>query len=72
MPKLSEGWTWLFNSKKWHYFRKGRSLCGKWALLGHPELEADASSPDNCKACVAKRVQERERRIDGGSPASSA
>ena len=32
-----EGWAWLWNSQKWHYFRGGRSLCGKFLLLAHPE-----------------------------------
>ncbi len=55
-----EGWTWLVNSKKWHYFSEQRSLCRKFALLRHPsegyEHGAD-DSPDNCAACRKKLEQ---------------
>ena len=56
----SEGWNWLSNSRKWHYFRDGRSLCQQYMLLGS---NADAQtgndmSPDNCAAC--RRVLLRE------------
>jgi hypothetical protein len=33
MGNIKEGWNWLVNSAKEHYFVKGRSLCGKWGLL---------------------------------------
>ncbi len=61
------GWTWLHNSRKWHYFVGGRSVCGKFGLLGQPELLAgDDGSPDNCAACkraVAKlRTHEDKER----------
>ncbi|TVM03001.1 MAG: hypothetical protein CV087_07590 [Candidatus Brocadia sp. WS118] len=50
-----EGWTWLINSRKWHYFREGRSLCGKFLLLDDSDLElGNDSSPDNCAACRKK------------------
>jgi hypothetical protein len=55
----SEGWTWLFNSRKWHYFRDQKSLCGKWAILGNPTLEqGNDRSPDNCASCKRKRIAE--------------
>lgn len=47
----TEGWNWLHNSRKWHYFADGRSLCGKWMTLGtnaDAEQGGDASS-DNCR-----------------------
>ena len=34
MSETKEGWTWLINSRKDHYFRDGKSLCGKWMVLG--------------------------------------
>ena len=47
-----QGWTWLGISRKWHYFVDGESLCGKYMLLGSPELKNDNDdSPDNCKVC---------------------
>ena len=57
-----EGWTWLHNSPKWHYFRKGRSLCGRWGLflVGEPMDPEDKDSPDNCKACWRKRQAEKK------------
>jgi hypothetical protein len=57
--KNDEGWTWLVNSPKWHYFRSGRSLCGRWLNLGRPELQqGDQASLDNCAACFRKRQKE--------------
>ena len=54
-----EGWTWLQNSKKWHYFVDNRSLCRKWGIFGSDELEQGKDdSPDNCAECqrqLAKR-----------------
>ena len=55
MSNLTEGWTWLIQTPKWHYFVERRSLCGKWLLFGNPELEqGNDNSPDNCKACLKK------------------
>jgi len=54
-----EGWTWLINSTKWHYFRNGKSLCGKWMTFGNPDLEqGNNNSPDNCKSCRNKLLKE--------------
>jgi len=61
--KMNEGWTWLINSRKWHYFRDSRSLCGKFALFDpmSGDLErGNDDSPDNCAAC--KRKLEKEKR----------
>jgi len=62
-----EGWTWLVNSPKWHYFiyENGyRSLCGRWGLFVWPSLPGDVeqkndNSPDNCKACVKKLARRK-------------
>lgn len=58
------GWTWLSNSRKWHYFtsepqyangHRNASLCGKFMLLALPELQqGNDDSADNCKACARK------------------
>lgn len=53
MADFKEGWNYLVNSPKWHYFRAGRSLCKRWMTFG---TNADAEtgnndSKDNCKAC---------------------
>lgn len=56
-----EGWTWVYGSRKWHYFIEGMSLCRKWALLGNPSLEqGNDDSPDNCTAC--RKILEKRRK----------
>lgn len=63
----NEGWTWLLNASKWHYFRNGRSLCGKWMLPGGGSFPAAADDSDhNCAAC--KRKREVEKRKVGQKP----
>jgi hypothetical protein len=55
-----EGWNWLVNTPKWHYFRGGISLCGSWMGLGLKEYEQGGDdSPDNCKACQKKLAKEK-------------
>lgn len=52
----SEGWQKPTSSQKWHYFKKARSLCGKWGwfdMMGKYQQGND-TSPDNCKACKRK------------------
>ena len=57
--KNKEGWTWLTNAIKWHYFREGQSLCKKYMLLGSGELElGNNNSPDNCAACKKVLIKE--------------
>jgi hypothetical protein len=58
--RTEEGWTWLLNSRKWHYFRDNRSLCCRYGLLGLPEFEGDANSRDNCAECQRRRMKEME------------
>jgi hypothetical protein len=60
--KAPEGWTYLHNSPKWHYFRDGRSLCGRFMLLKIPELEAgNEDSSSNCMGCRRKLEAELKR-----------
>lgn len=60
MEKNKEGWTWLQNSPKWHYFVDGRSLCRRFMLFGNPELEQGKDeSPDNCAACMKALLKHR-------------
>ena len=62
MNENKEGWTWLSNSTKWHYFVDNRSLCGKFALLRIPKLEqGNDGSLDNCIACK-KKLEKRKQR----------
>jgi len=55
MEAIKEGWTWLFNARKWHYFRNGESLCRKWMIWNSGDLELENDdSPDNCATCRKK------------------
>jgi hypothetical protein len=56
MSDNKEGWTWLINARKWHYFKdNSRSLCGRWLKMGNPTLEqGNDKSPDNCKTCLRR------------------
>ena len=61
----NEGWGWILNSQRLHYFRDGRSLCRKWAVLGDAELSNDSDDvichggvPDDCVVCKKKRAKE--------------
>ncbi|EFL84347.1 hypothetical protein HMPREF0326_03040 [Desulfovibrio sp. 3_1_syn3] len=60
MNNLTEGWTWLRNSRKWHYFRNKQSLCNKYMLLKKPSegYEMDVESSDNCAICARIRIKE--------------
>ena len=58
-----EGWNWLINSPKWHYFRDGRSLCGRWMSFTKDgfDTEDKLDHPDNCKECNKRRKKELEK-----------
>jgi len=62
---MKQGWTYLYNSPKWHYFDSengGRSLCGRWMLFSLGDLESgNDNSPDNCKACAKKLAKRNEK-----------
>ena len=61
MGNKKEGWTYLTNSPKWHYFVDGRSLCKRFMLFALPDLElGNDNSPDNCKACRNKLLKRKE------------
>lgn len=57
-----EGWTWLRNSRKWHYFRAGKSLCKRYMLLKHPSEGYESGnngSTDNCASCKREILKEQ-------------
>ena len=59
-----EGWTWLINSRKWHYFVDCKSLCGKFMRLSNLGLEqGNDGSPDNCMAC-RKALEKRKAKLE--------
>lgn len=49
---MNEGWSYLFNSRKEHYFVQGKSLCGKFLILGSGDCSPSAKKP--CKGCLKK------------------
>lgn len=51
MTAPKEGWNWLSNATKWHYFVEGRSLCRRWMCFGTDLKEDTGESPDDCAAC---------------------
>jgi hypothetical protein len=53
--KATEGWGCPLNSRKWHYFRSGKSLCNKWMFSSDGLSDEDIDSPDNCAVCTRKR-----------------
>jgi hypothetical protein len=56
----AEGWAMPGNARKWHYYVDGRSLCGKWVILGG-SLQADTgrTSSADCAGCRAKVEKRR-------------
>jgi len=65
----NEGWTWLKNSRKWHYFRENRSLCGKFAIFVKPEKGFEIGgndSSDNCAKCSRLIKKETADKIVDG------
>lgn len=57
------GWAWRANMQKPHYFVAGRSLCGKWGLIGG-ETDGEQPYPEHeaCKPCFrgwTKRAGDR-------------
>lgn len=43
MSDRAEGWGSLSNAASAHYFRGGRSLCGRWMTFGSPRWESNQS-----------------------------
>lgn len=59
-----EGWTWVRNSRKWHYYRGCRAICMGMMMFCHPsdgyELGNDESD-DNCAACKRTLAAEKSK-----------
>lgn len=57
-----EGWGFTGTSRKAHYFRDGRSLCGKWGFRrsSAPHEPDTGPSPDDCAACRKALDKEKE------------
>lgn len=66
--KPREGWAWLSNSPKWHYFVAGRSLCGKWLMVSGDLEQGKDNSPDNCAIC-RRELKKRQAKATKEVPA---
>lgn len=65
----TEGWYGPPNSRRFHYFREGRSLCGKWLVFADmSDLWDCALGPANgdCSAC--KKALEKQAAPKGEAP----
>lgn len=55
-----KGWGFILNSRKWHFYEDGRSLCGRYMKFTSHDLElGNDLSSSNCAACrkiVLKRA----------------
>lgn len=49
--KQIEGWGWPYEAALSHYFRAGRSLCGRWGLGGGMQKEQFFPPDSNCGRC---------------------
>lgn len=59
--EMNEGWLWLYNSTKWHYFVDNKSICKKFALFassGRKFEIGNDNSKDNCTTC--RRIREKQ------------
>jgi predicted HD phosphohydrolase len=54
-----EGWKWIINSTREHYFVEGRSLCKRWLSLSGGGFDTTIGNKP-CKTCekaLAKRTE---------------
>lgn len=67
---VSRGWARPLNSKKFHFFENGTSLCRKW-MYWMPDLDAEDGfgNPENCAACERKRRAQVEAEEQGSDEA---
>jgi len=57
-----EGWGKIGASRKWHYFKDGRSLCRSFGCFAITHLElGNDNSEDNCAACKRKLAAIKKR-----------
>ena len=56
-----EGWCWLVNSDRCHYFVNGKSLCGKWGILGYGDCDDSPIGNPPCTTC-RKKLEKRMKR----------
>ena len=60
MEKQSEGWLWLPTVARYHYFRNGKSLCGKHTTTMHSFMSGKLPFGMRCKTCDNMRIKEKK------------
>lgn len=59
---LCEGWNYIMESTRTHYFRDGVSLCGKFSISQRTVgFYLNDSHPYNCVRCRKRREAELSR-----------
>jgi len=60
-----EGWCWPMRTRKAHYFREGRSLCGWWQFVDKVK-EPDVCGPNGprCKECRQELANLKRESVD--------
>jgi hypothetical protein len=61
--EFKEGWVWFLNSKKAHYVKEHRALCGRWLYLGNSYEQGKDDSPDNCAECKRRLLKIRGKQV---------
>lgn len=56
-----EGWTWLHDSRKDHYFVDGQSLCGKFMLMNLSGLSQGNDDGLACCASCRRKLKSRQK-----------
>jgi len=55
----AEGWAAPVNTRRWHYFRDGRSLCGRWGYFGSLWDQSLQYVSKDCAECRRRRDAEK-------------
>ena len=56
---MGEGWAWPRRGRRAHYFRDGRSLCGRWSSWPSSYAQnQELGSLDHCAKCARRRAKE--------------
>jgi len=62
LESLGEGWylpRYAHRNMKYHYFRRGRSLCGKYYYF-KGSLKSEVDPEEACKICMRKLREKEE------------
>lgn len=60
---LKEGWNFLWNSKRSHFFKEdGKSMCSEWFIFGSGRHAAPLVNPP-CARCKARLARREKRKL---------